>query len=142
MHIRLGTDCANYQSCVPLINVGCDKEQVNLMELEFFEESLDFLKKHAELIHTFEKWEVFRVYLTNSVFLTIVEPANDHYWTFDFADPKDRHDVKRIFEYLGFQELFMELLLYATWRKELPDLAFREFINDMITTTHLTLYAD
>ena len=112
------------------------------MELEFFEESLDFLQKNAELIHTFEKWELFQVYLTNGVFITIVEPANDHYWTFDFADPKDRRDVKKIFEYLGFQELFMELLLYVTWRKELPDLTFREFINDMSSTTHLTLYAD
>ena len=110
--------------------------------MEFFEESLDFLGKHAELIHSFEKWELFQVYLTGGTYLTIVELGNKFYWTFDLADPKDRSDVWRIFEYLGFQDLYLKLNYYIERRRNNPDLIFCDFNSELDDFDPVTLYPE
>ena len=79
--------------------------------LDYFEESLEYLREHAESVHTFEKWEIFQIYLYDGTLLTIAEPEQEHFWTYDLTDHKERYEVKKIFTYLGFGELILKFCI-------------------------------
>ena len=108
-------------------------------------EDIWFLRKNSKLINLARIPDRYEIYVTDSLWLTIVDLITWNYYTFDLFYEIDQEKYNSLLKRLNLPFLVNYLDYFVNgWKKEFPNSSYEDFVNylnEIQKIPHITIRA-